>query len=153
MRTRRPAELLGVALLMAGCRAPAPVAARAGEIVVTRPYAFAPLIGDEGSAYFSLRNEGKTADTLVSVRAGSGTAMLHGSQTTNGVARMVMIQALPLPAHGSVSLEIGHTHLMLTGLNPVPHPGDTLQLTLTFARGGTASVAVPVYKYGEGPSQ
>jgi hypothetical protein len=145
--------LLAAALLVAGCRAPAPVAARAGEIVVTRPYAFAPVIGDEGSAYFSLRNEGKTADTLVNVRAGSGVAMLHGSQTTSGVTRMVMLQSLPLPAHTSVALAIGQTHLMLTGLNPVPHPGDTIQLTLTFARGGTASVAVPVYKYGQGPGQ
>lgn len=149
----RSHSLALIAVLLAGCRAPAPVAARAGTIEVVHPYAFAPLIGDESSAYFSLHNTGHIPDTLTAVTAGHATAMLHASRDSGGVVRMVMLETLPIPGGATVTLAVGQIHLMLTGLNPAPHPGDTLELALTFAHGGVTTVAVPVYKYGEAPAE
>ncbi|MEO8032061.1 MAG: copper chaperone PCu(A)C [Gemmatimonadota bacterium] len=149
----RPAELLALALLGIGCHQPPAVVARAGNIEISHPYAFAPVIGDEGSAYFTMKNAGATADTLTGVSAGKATAMLHGSRESGGVVRMVMLDILPLKPGETVALAVGQIHLMLTGLDPVPHPGDTLQLTLTFAHGGPATLGVPVYRYGESPAE
>lgn len=149
---RRTAEL-GLLVLLAGCHQAAPVVARAGTIEITHPYAFAPVVGDEGSAYFTMKNSGQTADTLTSVAAGKAMAMLHASRETAGVVRMVMLDALPLGPGEQVALAVGQIHLMLTGLDPIPHPGDTLHLTLNFAHGGSAEVAVPVYRYGDSPEQ
>ncbi|HTO73073.1 MAG TPA: copper chaperone PCu(A)C [Gemmatimonadales bacterium] len=145
----RRAELIVAALLVSACHAPPPVVARAGTIEISDPYAFAPVVGDEGSAYFTLKNVGTTDDTLTGISAGSGIAMLHGSRQDGQVVSMVMLDNLPLPAGASDSLVPGQKHLMLTGLNPVPHPGDTLHLHLTFAKSGGADLAVPVYRYGE----
>lgn len=149
---RRLIELVAV-LSAAACHGPAPVVARAGAIEISRPYAFAPVVGDEGSAYFTLKNAGPAADTLTGISAGHATAMLHGSNESNGVVRMVMLDALPIPAGAKDSLVPGQKHLMLTGLDPIPHPGDTLRLRLTFAHGGVVELAVPVFRYGDSPAQ
>lgn len=149
---RRPIELAAAALL-AGCHSPPPVAARAGAIEISGPYAFAPVIGDEGSAYFTMQNTAARADTLMGITAIGGTAMLHGSQEAGGVIRMVMLDVLPLPPGATVALATGKIHLMLTDLSPVPRPGDTLHLKLRFAHGGSTTLAVPVYRYGESPGQ
>jgi copper(I)-binding protein len=149
---RRAAELLAAGLL-AGCHTPPPVVARAGAIEITHAYAFAPVIGDEGSAYFTMLNTAARADTLMGITAVGGTAMLHGSEWTGGVVHMVMLDVLPLPAGATLALEVGKIHLMLTDLSPVPRPGDTLHLTLRFAHGGSTGLAVPVRRYGDSPDQ
>jgi hypothetical protein len=150
---RRPAEVAAVLVLAAACRQSPPVVARAGAIEISHPYAFAPIIGDEGSAYFTIHNTAALADTLTGISAVGGTAMLHGSRETNGVIHMEMLDVLPLPPGGTVALVTGQIHLMLTDLSPVPHPGDTLHLTLRFAHGRSTALAVPVYRYGDVPSQ
>jgi|SRR5882672_4870426 len=150
---RRATELLAASLLAAGCHAPAPVVARAGAIEISNPYAFAPVVGDEGSAYFTLKNGGTTADTLTGISAGSAMAMLHDSRMDGSVVRMVRLDVLPLAAGALDSLAPGQKHLMLTGLDPAPHPGDTLRLHLTFAHAGSVDLAVPVFRYGERPGQ
>ncbi|HKV73040.1 MAG TPA: copper chaperone PCu(A)C [Gemmatimonadales bacterium] len=150
---RRRAELLALALVAVACRAPAPVVTRAGAIEVSHAYAFAPVIGDEGSAYFTMTNTAARDDTLTGVSVVGGTAMLHGSQESGGVVRMTMLDVLPLPANATVALAVGKIHLMMTDLSPIPRPGDSLHLTLRFAHGGPAQVAVPVYRYGDSPEQ
>lgn len=148
----RPTELVAVLLLATACRQP-PVMARAGAIEITHAYAFAPIIGDEGSGYFTIHNTAALADTLTGVTTAGGIAMLHASETTNGVVHMAMLDVLPVGPGATVALATGKIHLMLTGLSPVPHPGDTLHLTLRFAHGGPTNLAVPVYRYGDSPDQ
>jgi copper(I)-binding protein len=148
----RPIELAAVAAIgVLACHRPAPLVARAGAIEITHAYAFAPVIGDEGSAYFTMENTAALADTLTGVTAVGGLAMLHGSEETNGVIHMTMLDVLPLPPGARVALVTGQIHLMLTDLSPVPHPGDTLHLTLHFAHGGSTALAVPVRRYGDLP--
>lgn len=148
----RPHTLVLLGLL-AACRQPAP-AAVAGAVEIRTPYAFAPLIGDEGSAYFTLRNTGSEPDTLISINAPTATTtMLHGQKKDGSITRMVMLDALPLPPKSAVRLAPGGLHLMLTGLAPVPKPGDSLQLKLIFARAGAVNLTIPVHAYGDGPAE
>ena len=94
-RTQFPAlALIG---LLAACHRPAP-AAVAGPLEILVPYAFAPVIGDEGSAYFTVRNTGSEPDTLIGISAPTAaTAMLHGQKQDGSIMRMVMLDALPVP--------------------------------------------------------
>jgi copper(I)-binding protein len=149
----KPGHLLFAAILVAACRSRAPVAV-AGTIEILNPFAFAPVIGDEGSAYFTLHNSGTEADTLVGISVPSAaTAMLHGVMQDGNITRMVMLDILPIPSNSEVRLAPGGIHLMLSGLAPVPRPGDTLQLKLNFARAGAVNLAVPVHAYGDAPGQ
>lgn len=146
-------HLLFVALILAACRHQAP-AAVVGTVEILMPYAFAPVIGDEGSAYFTLHNSGTESDTLIGISVPSAaTAMLHGMKQDGNITRMVMLDILPIPANSEVRLAPGGIHLMLSGLAPVPRPGDTLQLKLVFARAGAVNLAVPVRAYGDAPGQ
>jgi copper(I)-binding protein len=69
-----------------------------------------------------------------------GTAMLHRSLLANSDSRMVMVDALDIPAHGSVKLAPGDYHLMLTHPTRALKPGDTVPVTLHFAGGGELQV-------------
>lgn len=150
---RRPLLVLALLGFLAGCRHPMP-AVVAGAIEIRTPYAFAPVVGDEGSAYFTVRNTGTDPDTLIGVSVpAAASVMLHGQKKDGSITRMVMLDMLPIPAGSEVRLAPGGLHLMLGGLAPVPRPGDTLQLKLIFARAGAVNLAVPVHAYGDNPAE
>lgn len=64
-------------------------------------------------------------------------------QLTNGLA---------IPASGSVTLKPGSYHMMLIGLKKPLIAGQTLALTLTFAKAGNISITVPIQTIGTGQS-
>jgi hypothetical protein len=62
------------------------------------------------------------------------------------------MEALPqvaIAAGDSLVLAPGASHLMLVDLKRTPVPGDTMRVTLTFARAGDLAVALPVRAYGD----
>jgi copper(I)-binding protein len=69
-----------------------------------------------------------------------GTVMLHRSLLANSDSRMVMVDELDIPAHGSVKLAPGGYHLMLAHPTRTLKPGDTVPMTLHFAGGETLQV-------------
>jgi len=71
-------------------------------------------------------------------------AMLHRSTRDNGVEHMHMVKAIPVPAHGSVSLAPGGYHLMLMHAKRPIKPGDTVRVNLHFDDGDTQVVQFPV---------
>jgi periplasmic copper chaperone A len=88
-----------------------------------------PSAGGETSAFFPLRNTGKTADRLLS--AASPGARSVAFQTGAGAA-----------GKSFSAIDPGGLHLRLTGLsNPLVH-GDKVPLTLRFERAGTITVEV-----------
>lgn len=98
-----------------------------------------------GAMYVTIVNRGGAGDRLLGVTAArAGTAMVHASETLDGVARMRMVGALPIPANAKVALAPGGTHIMLDGMTAPLVVGERIELTLRFEKAGTKSVVVTV---------
>jgi copper(I)-binding protein len=93
------------------------------------------------AGYFTLRNTSGAARELVGAASpGCGSLMLHQSQTTGGIDRMVMVKELPVPAHGAVTFAPGGYHLMCMDAKPAIKPGGKVPVTLSF-KDGTQVIA------------
>jgi len=64
---------------------------------------------------------------------------------------MEMLPPLVINQGEQVVMQPGGIHVMLGGLTAEYKIGDTLRLTLTFARAGQISIAAPVVPFGEMP--
>lgn len=136
---------LAILVSMAGCGEAAPPSARAkvGDLTVDRAYAFEPITAASGAAYFRIRNGGTLADTVLDATSPvARAAAFHGSS-------MAHLHVLEIPPGGAVELKPGATHLMLTDFSALPHAGDSLALTLRFARAGSVTLQLPVRRYGQ----
>lgn len=117
----------------------------AADVVVTAPWARASILANRpGAAYLSLTTD--TGDRLLSVSSPvADQVMIHAVETReNGVARMVPLEALDLPAGETVVLGPGTMHLMLMQLEQKLVEDATLPLTLTFEIAGEITVEAPV---------
>jgi len=110
--------------------------------------AWARPAGGTAAVYLTLTAEG-AADRLTGASTPeAGMAMLHETSVEGGVARMRMIESLPLPAGATVSLHPGGYHIMLMELKQRLKPGDAFPLTLTFERARATTVTVHVLAPG-----
>jgi periplasmic copper chaperone A len=123
------------------------VLARQGDLLITGAYAH-PSTGDAGAAYVRVRNAGSTADTLISA---SGPAPSSAMLMTTEAGQMRQQPMVVVPADGELDMRPGGVHVMFSGLTGEYRIGDTLRVSLTFARGGTVAIAAPVVPYGEMP--
>jgi copper(I)-binding protein len=149
---RRPALLL-ILLATAAMAAPRAGAADAmadaqAPVVVTGAWARATLPGqDAGVAYMTLRSP--AGDSLMGVDTDQAQmAMLHQSTSAGGMAAMTDVNSIPLPMGKSVALSPNGLHIMLMGLKHRLKPGDTLHLTLHFARAADQTADIPVRPSG-----
>lgn len=126
-------------LLLASCSASVPPA-----ISVEDAWARASVPGQMSSAaYFTVRNTGG-ADTLLSVSSPSANASMHSTSMDNGVMRMRPLASLEVPAHSTVALKPGGTHVMLMGLKAPLEAGSTIVLDLRFEKSGERQVTANV---------
>lgn len=132
--------LFFAALLLASCKpASAPPA-----VSVDGVWARATVPGQSGSAaYFTIRNAGGE-DKLLTVSSPGADASLHSTSMDNGVMRMRPIEALDIPANGTVELKPGGTHVMLMGLKQPLQAGSALELDLKFEKSGERKVMAEV---------
>jgi periplasmic copper chaperone A len=97
------------------------------------------------AGYVVIRNEGDKPLKLTGADSQDyGMAMLHRSMQKNGSDSMEMVDAIVIPAHGSVALAPGGYHLMLTGAKHPIKPGDSVRVSLHFDDGETLQVTWPV---------
>jgi copper(I)-binding protein len=144
---QRPVALLALSLLLSAACTQRPPLARVGDIALLSAYAH-PSAGDAGAAYFKLRNTGTVADTLLAARGpDSSSAMLMGTSA----GHMTMAADVVLPPGETVAMIPGAMHVMFSGLTRDYAIGDTLRVTLQFARAGELIAAAPVVAYGEIP--
>lgn len=122
------------------------VPAFAGDIAVTDPFARASAgAAKTGAAFMTITNSGSEADSLVSASTpAAAEAELHTNVMDGSVMRMRPVQSIDVPADGEVSLQPGGLHVMLLDLKAPLKEGQTIPLTLTFAKAGTVTVEVPV---------
>ncbi len=123
--------------------------ALAQTVEVAQPWARAtPGGGRTGAVYLTVTAHG-AADTLTGVATpAAGLAMLHESILDNGVAKMRMLDSVPLPQDAPVALKPGGMHIMLTDLATPLRTGGTFPLTLSFAHAAPVTVAVKVLSVG-----
>lgn len=128
----------------------APPVTAAGGLMVVGPRIARPPAGDQAVLYLTVRNEGPDADTLVAIRSAfAASASLHESIVRNGVARMAPAGTPVLEPGGRLELRPGGLHGMLGGLVQPLEVGDTVQVTLVFARAGDVTLSVPVVSYAD----
>ncbi len=99
-------------------------------------------------AFMVIENSGDAPDRLIGASAGpevAGAVEIHETTVDeNDVMRMRPIEAIEVPARGSVELKPGGYHIMLLDVQRDLNPGDTVTLTLTFASGATLDVTAEV---------
>jgi periplasmic copper chaperone A len=123
-------------------------AAPLGSIHISKPWARASAPGaGMGAIYLQIKNNGKTADALISAQTGvAKSVMIHATATgIDGVSRMQHLpDGLALPAGKRTDLQPGGTHLMLMGLREPLKAGARFTLQLQFRDAKTQVVNVTV---------
>ena len=118
-----------------------------GDLQIVHPAIPAPPAGARSAAgYLEIVNQGSAPDRLLGVETGGAKrAMLHSTDhDDDGVARMVHLDAVEIPADGTVTLAPGGVHIMLMGLTKPLKEGDEIELTLTLEKAGEVKVKVKV---------
>ena len=130
--------LLGASAL-AGC---AQKAAAAQSLQLGTAYVAVPNTGDVTSAYLVIRNNGP-ADRLISASTSDGGHVTFWEPSRAGDRVMRTVPNIGIPADSLLRLSPDASHLLITGAGPMKG-GTQITLTLTFAKGGTMSIAADV---------
>lgn len=85
------------------------------------------------AGYFVVRNTGDTVASLIGVRSDFPRVMIHNSKKEDGVMKMFHVDAVEIPAGGTVNLEPGGYHIMFMGLDGSGiEEGSLITATLVF---------------------
>lgn len=119
---------------------------QAGEVHIGHPWARAtPGMSQNGAAYLTLENKGKTADRLISGSSPVAEKVeLHTHLNENGVMKMRQVESITVDAGSSVAFKPGSYHVMLIGLRSPLKAGQRIPLTLVFEKSGQTTVEVQV---------
>ena len=122
--------------------------AQTGAVEVADAWARAtPGRAENGAAYLTLASP--TGDRLTGVESPvAGKAELHAMKMEGGVMKMTQLDGIDLAAGQHVTLKPGGIHIMLVGLKQPMQPGQSVPLTLHFAKAGTREVTAVVGKVG-----
>jgi copper(I)-binding protein len=98
----------------------------------------------------TIHNDADTPATLTAASSPAcGILMLHQSQDTSGMAMMMSVPSIKIPAHGSVTFAPGGYHLMC--MAPKMKIGAKVPVTLTLQPGGALTYLAPVYSATTAP--
>lgn len=139
----KPRRIL-IAALLCALGSPHSAWAQAGP-QVEGAWARPTVNGQAGGGGFLKITGGAAADRLVSASAGISKAVeLHTMEMDGKVMRMRRIDAIEVPAGGTVELKPGGKHVMFMGLTQTLKKGDAFVLTLRFEKAGEVKVDVKV---------
>ncbi len=137
--------LVSAAVVISGCGAGASPSPAPGPTIADA-WVRAPAGVDQPvAAYLTIHNPGDAPDVLVGVESPVAlTCQLHETaMDSGGMTGMHEVHDLEIPAHGTVRLEPGGYHLMLTGVGPLT-TGASVELRLSFRNAGTVVVEAQV---------
>lgn len=138
--TRLPLAALAALLLSTAAHAHG---VTSGDIEIIHPAIPAPPASARSAAgYMAIANNGAEADTLIGIETGAAASvMLHTTEHgADGVARMMHIPAIGIPAGETVLLAPGGMHVMLMGLAAPLAEGDMVPATLVFDHAGRVAI-------------
>jgi|GEM_PF-2150764 len=131
-----------------GAKASSQGSASIGALRIRDAKLVEPASPDQAVIYLTVRNTGNTDDELIGVTSSiAGAGMLMREETQGLATQMLPVQDIAVPAHSTATLKVGGFHAMLVNLNSVPHRGETVPVTLRFARAGEVTLRVPVVTY------
>lgn len=120
----------------------------AGDLSISSAWARAMLPGQPtGGGYMTIRNNGQTPDTLLSVSSPiAGKVEIHTMEMKDDVMVMRPLEdGLEIPAGGSVTLEPGGLHLMFMQVETPFAEGGEVPVTLEFEKAGRVEAVLPVH--------
>ena len=118
--------------------------AATSSVTVEKPWIRYLLPNIPAAGYMMLQNTGDNAAVLTAAASPAcGMLMLHESQDDSGMAMMMDVPSVTIPAHGSISFAPGGFHLMC--MQPRMKVGDNVPVTLSFQDGSTLGAILPVY--------
>ncbi len=117
-----------------------------GDLHVEHPFARATAAtAMAGAGYVEIMNSGNIDDTLIAIEADFPRVSLHDSSTVDGVASMIALDGVTIPAGGTVTFAPGGMHVMFMGLNGDPlEVGEEVPATLVFEKAGRLDVVFKV---------
>lgn len=118
-----------------------------GDLMVTNGFAFATLPNQPvGGGFVTIANQGTVDDRLISAQSPiAGKMEIHTMALDGDVMRMREVDGgLALPAGGTVELKPGGHHLMFMQITQALKAGSTVEVTLTFERAGSVTLALPI---------
>lgn len=134
-----------LSFLAALCLA-APVLAHAftaGDLEIKHPHIPQPAaLAKAAGGFMTIVNTGTEPDRLIGVESDiAAKSEVHESRVdANGVGTMAHIDALEIPAGGTVTLEHGGYHVMFMGLAGPLTEGELHKATLIFEKAGRVEV-------------
>jgi copper(I)-binding protein len=103
------------------------------------------------AAYLQLVNHGAADRVLNQVTSPAFAHVeIHRTEEHGGMAHMIKIPDVAVPANGTLIFQKGGLHLMLIDPKTLLKAGDSVVLTLHFADGATLEVIAPVRKADAG---
>ncbi|MEM6744606.1 MAG: copper chaperone PCu(A)C [Pseudomonadota bacterium] len=130
-----------LAAAVAACLA---MPALAGDLTVDDAYA-RTANQKVGAAFMHIKNAADAPDRLIEARSDAARKMeLHTHVFEDGIARMIEVEAIDIPAQGMTKLERGGLHVMFIGLNEDWSQGDSVPVTLVFESGAELSLDITV---------
>jgi copper(I)-binding protein len=125
-----------------------------GDLRLSPAYLVEPAGDAPAAMYFTVRNTGTRADTLVSVSVqGFTTSQLHETTPSHGGhggGSMMMHTAIfPIASRDSLVLAPGRRHVMLTGPQKAVKRGERITAIVTFRNAGPVTYAAQVVAYAQ----
>ncbi len=131
--------ILVLSVLMSGCAAPAK------GLQVQDAWVRAAATGSTSGAFAVIVNSTGEADRLVGAESGAARAVeIHETRMEGDIMQMRPVDAIEIPAGGSVELRPGGYHIMLIDLQRDLQAGEKLFITLIFEKAGRVEVEAEV---------
>ena len=114
-----------------------------GDLEIIHPaIPLPPAKAPSAAGYMAIANNGDHPDRLIGVEVGiAKSATLHRTEVSaDGVARMLPLEGVDIPADDTVLFEQGAMHVMLMGLSAPLHEGDMVPATLIFEHAGRVDI-------------
>jgi periplasmic copper chaperone A len=108
-----------------------------------------PTTSKSTAAYMDIINTGKKDDILTHVTILDRKAIIETHKTVieDGIAQMVPVNKLMIPAGQTVHLAPKGIHIMIMGLEAPIKDGETVSLELHFQEAGKIPLVLPVRKH------
>jgi len=141
----KPLKIALIAAAMLGAVAVQAQEAKVGNIKIEGAYTRSTVPGQKAAGGFMKIVDSGAADQLISASSAvAQEVQLHTMAMDGNVMKMRQVNAIDVPANGSVELKPGGLHIMFMGIKEPLAAGSSIPVKLKFAKAGEVEVKLPV---------